>query len=146
MESPTVDNLKAQLPPVAPPDVALAAVTVGAIVKAELPAFEDPGGKGLALHAAPSPPPGLTLHDLGNGRSTLQGTATTAGHYEFEVVAINHNDRSARMKVTLEVGEASKPGSSARRRLPRRRPSIWSRRRSERPTTRRCRRSAPRTS
>ena len=103
MESPTVDSLKDQLPPVAPPDVALDAVTVGAAVNSELPPFEDPGGKGLALHAAPTAPPGLTLHDLGNGRSTLEGTAATAGRYAFEVVAINHNERSARMKVTLEV-------------------------------------------
>ena len=42
-----------------------------------------------------------------------EGTATTAGRFAFDVVAINHNDRSARMKVTLDVREASKPAPSA---------------------------------
>jgi serine/threonine-protein kinase len=106
-ETPSKQALLEQLPPRAPQDeIALKAVTVGAPVREELPAFVDPGGKGLALHATAPLPPGLALHDLGGGRSVLEGAASAAGRFAFEVVAINHNGQKARMKVTLEATQA----------------------------------------
>ena len=86
---------------------------VGAPLRAELPAFSDPGGKTLALHVTPSPPPGLAFHDLGGGRGLIEGTPTQAGGYDFEVVAINPHGKSAHMKVALlATGAPPKPALS----------------------------------
>ncbi len=106
-ETPSKQALLEQLPPRAAQDeIALPAVTLGAPIRVELPAFVDPGGKGLALHAAPAPPPGLSLHDLGGGRGVLEGAATASGRYAFDVVAISKNGKSAHMKVSLEAKAA----------------------------------------
>ena len=113
-ETPSRQALLDQLPPHATQsEVSLDPVTLGTALKAELPPFDDPGGKGLALHAA-APPAGVTLHDLGGGRSALEGTPSAVGHSEFDVVAVNHNGKSARMKVTLDVaGAPPQPAQSA---------------------------------
>jgi serine/threonine-protein kinase len=113
-ETPSKQALLEQLPPRAPQDeITLKAVKLGAAIQTELPAFGDPGGKGLALHAASAPPVGLALRDLGGGRSALEGTATAAGQFAFDVVAVNQNGRTARMKVSLEVTGAPAPAAQS---------------------------------
>ncbi len=113
-ETPTVNALLEQLPPKpAQNDVTLASAAVGTPLRAELPAFTDPGGKGLALHVTPSAPPGLSFRDMGGGRRALEGTPTEAGRFAFEVVAVNQNGKSARLKVTLTTtSEPPKPALS----------------------------------
>ena len=107
-ETPTVTALLGELPPkAAQSEVSLPPAAVGAPLRAELPAFSDPGGKGLALHATPSAPPGLSFRDLGGGRGALEGTPTEAGRFAFDVVAVNQNGKSARMKVALVATSAT---------------------------------------
>lgn len=55
----------------------------------------------------------LVLHDLGGGRSALEGTATAAGQFAFDVVAVNPNGKTARMRVSLEVTGASPPAAQS---------------------------------
>ena len=106
-ETPSVQALVDQLPPKpAQNEVALGPFNLGADVRVDLPAFADPGGKGLALHATPAPPAGLALRDLGGGRASLEGAASAVGRFGFDVVAVNHNGKSARMKVSLAIASA----------------------------------------
>jgi hypothetical protein len=100
----TAENILDDMPPkAATSETTLGPATVGVSYHAGLPAFADPGGKGLTLHATPPPPAGLAFKDLGGGRSEIAGTPTAAGQAAFEVVAVNHAAKSARMKVALAV-------------------------------------------
>ncbi len=106
-EPPTREKLLDELSPkAAQADVAIPPAVVGTSLRAELPAFGDPGGKGLALHVTPDTPPGLSFKDLGGGRGELAGTPTKAGHFQFEVVAVNQHGKSARMGVTLTAASS----------------------------------------
>jgi serine/threonine protein kinase, bacterial len=113
-EKPTVDALIEQLPPkAAQSDFTLPPAAVGAPLRVELPAFADPGGKGLALHVTPSAPPGLVFRDTGGGRAALEGTPTEAGRFAFDVVAVNQNGKSAHMKVAITAtGAPPKPAQN----------------------------------
>ena len=106
-----------------PPHASRAAVdlppgTVDAPYRADLPEFIDPGGKGLRL-AADSLPEGLTFRDLGQGKSEIEGAPKRAGNASVQVVATNHNGRTARMMATIAIAEktpspiAASPPSSA---------------------------------
>ena len=107
VETPTREKLLEELPPRAPQaEFSLPPAVVGRPLHAELPAFGDPGGKGLALHVTPAAPPGLSFKDLGDARGTLDGTPTQSGRSEFEVVAVNQHGKSARMSVTVTTASA----------------------------------------
>ena len=98
------------LPPRAPQAlVALPPATVGRPYHGELPAFADPGGKGLRLKAD-SPPDGLFFKDLGGGRSELDGAPTRAGSSSLQVVAANHNGLTAQMTATIVVADKASAG------------------------------------
>jgi hypothetical protein len=88
--------------------LALSPATVDAPYRAELPAFEDPGGKGLRLSAS-SLPEGLTFKDLGQGRGEIQGEPKRAGSASVEIVATNQHDMTARMVATIAIGEKAVP-------------------------------------
>lgn len=100
----TVDGLL-DLIPLKPPksELTLDPARVATPYHAELPAFSDPSGKGIALHASPAPPNGLTFKDLGGGRSEIAGAPTVAGQSAFDVVADTPSGKSARMKVAMNV-------------------------------------------
>ena len=109
---PSAADLKKLLPPApSQPEVAVGPYPVGAALHVDLPGFGDPGGDGLALHATPPPPSGVTLHDLGDGHAALEGAGTSAGTFSFDVVAVNRAEKSARMKVTMTL--ASTPPQPA---------------------------------
>ncbi|HXT08743.1 MAG TPA: serine/threonine-protein kinase [Roseiarcus sp.] len=100
----TVAALLEQMPPKPASSVlTLAPATVGAAYRAELPAFNDPTGQGLVLHAAPAPPAGLSFKALDGGRSEIAGAPKAAGDAVFDVVAVTQAGKSARMKVVLSV-------------------------------------------
>ena len=100
----TAAALLEQMPPKpASSVVTLPPATVGAAYRAELPAFGDPTGKGLVLHAAPAPPAGLSFKALDGARSEISGEPKAAGDAAFDVVAVTEAGKSARMKVALTV-------------------------------------------
>ncbi len=106
-ESPSVQVLLEQLPPKpAQAEVAPAPLRAGAPAYVDLPAFDDPGEKGVALHTTPGLPTGLNFRDLGRGHGALEGTPAAPGRFTFEVVAVNQAGKSARMKVMLNVSPA----------------------------------------
>jgi serine/threonine-protein kinase len=102
---PTADMLADAIAPHAPVSTLALSATVGAPYHAELPAFEDPGGKGLRLSAS-SLPEGLTFKDLGQGRGEIQGEPKQAGSASVEIVATNRHDMTATMVATIAIGEA----------------------------------------
>jgi len=105
----TAETLADAAPPkAAQANVDLPSAMVGSTYKAELPAFADPGGKGLRL-AAVGLPEGLTFSDLGGGRGTIEGVPQQAGAAAIGVVATNHNDRTAQMSARLVVADKSLP-------------------------------------
>ena len=80
---------------------------VGQDYSADLPPFSDPGGNsGLALHAEPNPPAGLTFVDLGSGFGQISGKPAVAGRYVFDVIATNEAGASARMTAQLTIAPA----------------------------------------
>ncbi len=100
---PTSGELLDALPPRAPrPVVELPAGTVGEAYHAEVSAFADPGGKGLRL-AANGLPEGMTFSDIGEGRGEIKGTPTHAGSAALQVVATNHNGKTAQVSARIEV-------------------------------------------
>jgi serine/threonine-protein kinase len=106
----TAEALADALPPrVTQASVGLPTATVGSPYRAELPAFADPGGKGLRLTAS-GLPGGLSFSDLGGGKGAIEGVPHEAASASIRIVAANHNDRRAQMSATLVV--ADKPGSS----------------------------------
>jgi serine/threonine protein kinase len=106
-ETPSVQVLLEQLPPKpAQAELALGPLRAGVAARADLPPFDDPGGKGVALHATPGLPTGLRFTDLGHGRGALEGAPAAAGRFGFEIVAVSPAGKSARMKVTLDVSAA----------------------------------------
>jgi predicted Ser/Thr protein kinase len=106
---PTSAELLDDLPPRASQSVVdLPAATVGAPYRAELPAFDDRGGKGLQL-AANALPEGMTFRDLGEGRGEIEGTPTQAGSAALQIVAINHDGKTAQMSATLIVADRTQP-------------------------------------
>jgi serine/threonine-protein kinase len=109
----TADALLEQMPPKpASAVVTLAPATVGAAYRAELPAFSDPAGKGLVMHAAPAPPTGLSFKALGGGRSEIAGEPKAAGDAAFDVVAVTEAGKSGRMKVAMTVNPRPAPPTS----------------------------------
>ena len=108
----TAEALADALPPrVTQASVGLPTATVGSPYRAELPAFADPGGKGLRLTAS-GLPGGLSFSDLGGGKGAIEGVPREAASASIRIVAANHNDRRAQMSATLVV--ADKPASVAR--------------------------------
>lgn len=102
---PTTEELVDAMPPRPPqPIVALAPAVVGKPYRAQLPAFADPGGKGLRLKTD-SPPDGLAFKDLGDGRGEIAGTPTRAGSASLQIVAVNHNGQTALMTATIVIGD-----------------------------------------
>ena len=100
---PTTQELVDALPPHAPQSiVALPPATVGKPYRADLPAFADPGAKGLRLKVD-SPPAGLTFKDLGDGRGELEGQPSQVGQASVLVVAVNHNGETAQMTAMIDV-------------------------------------------
>ena len=100
---PTTQELVDALPPHAPQSiVALPPATVGKPYQAILPAFADPGGKGLRLKVD-SPPAGLTFQDLGDGRGEIEGQPSQVGQASLLVVAVNHNGVTAQMTAMIDV-------------------------------------------
>jgi len=105
----TAETLADALPPkVTQASVDLPAATVGSPYHADLPAFADPGGKGLRLTAS-GLPEGLTLSDLGGGRGAIEGVPQQAASASIRIVAANRHDRTAQMSATLVV--ADKPAA-----------------------------------
>ncbi|MGD0561471.1 MAG: serine/threonine-protein kinase [Roseiarcus sp.] len=120
---PTSEELIDALPPRAPQAlVALAPATVGKPYHQELPAFADPGGKGLRLKADP-PPDGLVFKDLGGGGSEIDGAPTRAGSASLQVVAVNHNGLTAQMTATIVVADKPPAGEPAPASTPRPQPA-----------------------
>ncbi|HYA74487.1 MAG TPA: protein kinase, partial [Roseiarcus sp.] len=110
---PTSEELIDALPPRAPLAlVALAPATVGKPYHEELPAFADPGGKGLRLKAD-SPPDGLVFKDLGGGASEIDGAPTRAGKSSLQILAVNHNGLTAQMTATIVVADKPPAGEPA---------------------------------
>ena len=106
-ESPSVQVLLEQMAPKpAQAEVALGPLRVGAAARVDLPPFEDPGGKGVALKDTAGLPPGLKFEDLGHGHSALAGAPAAAGRFGFDVVAQSPAGKTAHMKVTLDVAAA----------------------------------------
>ena len=115
IESPSVQVLLEQMPPKpAQAELALGPVRPGAALRADLPPFDDPGGKGVALQISGGLPAGVKFMDLGHGHGALEGAPTAAGRFGFDVVAVSPAGRNARMKVTLDVSAAPpQPAQSA---------------------------------
>ena len=112
----TAEALADALPPrVTQASVGLPTATVGSPYRAELPAFADPGGKGLRLTAS-GLPGGLSFSDLGGGKGAIEGVPREAASASIQIVAANHNDRRAQMSATLVVADkpASSPGPVAK--------------------------------
>jgi len=107
---PKADELVDGLPPRAPqPVVDLPPATVGSPYHAELPAFADPGGKGLRLDAH-GLPEGMAFNDLGMGSGEIEGAPTHAGNAAMQIVATNHNGKSAQMSARIDImNRAEKP-------------------------------------
>ncbi len=103
-ETPSVQVLLEQLPPKpAQAEPALGPLRAGAAARVELPPFDDPGGKGVALRTTGSLPTGLKFTDLGHGHGVLEGAPAATGRFGFEVVAVSPAGKTARMKVALDV-------------------------------------------
>ena len=112
----TAEALADALPPrVTQASVGLPTATVGSPYRAELPAFADPGGKGLRLTAS-GLPGGLSFSDLGGGKGAIEGVPHEAASASIRIVAANHNDRRAQMSATLVVADkpAPSPGPVAK--------------------------------
>jgi serine/threonine-protein kinase len=110
---PTAEELIDALPPRAPqPLIVLAPATVGKPYHEDLPAFVDPGGKGLRL-TANALPSGLVFKDLGGGRSEIDGAPTRAGSASMQVVAVNHNGQTTEMAATIVIGDIQSAGRPA---------------------------------
>jgi len=107
---PKADELVDGLPPRAPqPVVDLPPATVGSPYHAELPAFADPGGKGLRL-TSKGLPEGIAFNDLGMGSGEIEGAPTQAGSAAMQIVATNHNGKSAQMSARIDImNRAEKP-------------------------------------
>lgn len=102
---PTADDLVNALPPSAPqPNIDLPSAVVGAQYLQVLPAFLDRGGKGLRL-AASGLPDGLTFMDGGQGTGVIEGDPLRPGHAEIQIVAIDHNNRTAQMTAGLAIAD-----------------------------------------
>ena len=110
---PTTEELLDTLPPrPAAPAFSLPNGQVGRPYSAELPAFADPGGKGLKLHVEPSLPEGLGFTDLGNNKGDVSGVPARAGETEFRVVAVNHNGQTGQMAASVTIEERPRPQPS----------------------------------
>jgi hypothetical protein len=109
---PNADMLADAISPRAPAStLALSPATVDAPYRAELPAFEDPGGKGLRLSAS-SLPEGLTFKDLGQGKGEIEGEPKRPGSAAVEIVATNHHDMTAMMVATIAIEEKPAPAAA----------------------------------
>ena len=112
---PTSAELVDAMPPRAPQaSIDLAPATVGALYRAELPAFIDHGGKGLQL-VAESPPEGMSFKDLGDGRGEIEGAPTRAGSAAMQIVATNHNGMTAQMTARIDISDAVQTAATTTR-------------------------------
>jgi serine/threonine protein kinase, bacterial len=103
------DALADSLPPKAPQSpVELPSATVGARYRAELPVFDDPGGKGLRLTAS-GLPEGVTFSDLGQGRGKIEGAPERAGRVSMQIFATNHNGKTAQSSATMVIADRAQP-------------------------------------
>lgn len=104
----TAEDLKEELPPRPPrPLLELPSATVGRPYRAVIPSFADPGGKGLQLTVDPEAPEGLALEDHGAGAYEFAGSPRKAGTTTFDIVAVDHRGRKARMSTKLVVAGAA---------------------------------------
>ena len=107
--TPTI-TAPATQPKPAQTSVPLGNAVVGQDYLADLPPFSDPAGNnGIALHAEPNPPDGLSFVDLGSGFGQISGKPTTAGSFVFDVIAINQAGASARMTARLTIANPATP-------------------------------------
>ena len=77
-------------------------------IDTELPAFTDPGGKGLQL-SAEQVPEGLSFRDLGDGKGVIEGAPTRPGAADMRVVAVNRDGKSAEMTASLYGRDEPQP-------------------------------------
>ena len=104
----TAEDLKEELPPRPPrPFLELPSATVGRPYRAVVPSFADPGGKGLQLTVGPAAPEGLALEEHGAGAYELAGSPRKAGTANFDIVAVDHRGRKARMAARLVIADAA---------------------------------------
>ena len=105
----TAETLADASPPrAAQANVDLPTATVGSAYRAELPAFADPGGKGLRLTAS-GLPEGLTFSDVGGGKGAIEGVPEQAASASIRIVATNQHDRTGQMSATLVVADKPAP-------------------------------------
>jgi serine/threonine protein kinase len=96
--------------------LAMSDAIVGQDYSADLPPFSDAAGaNGLALHAEPNPPAGLTFADLGAGFGQISGKPTAPGKFAFDVIATNEAGASGHMtaRLTIEPPPPPPPPSPA---------------------------------
>ena len=108
-QAPNADDVVDALPPSTPqPDIDLPSAVVGAQYIQVLPAFLDRGGKGLRL-AASGLPDGLNFLDKGQGTGVIEGDPWRPGHAAIQIVATDHNNRTAQMTVRLAIADRTSP-------------------------------------
>ncbi len=118
----TAETLADALPPrVTQASVDLPTATVGSPYRAELPAFADPGGKGLRLSAeriAGRPELQRSRRRQGSNRRRPARDRPAPRSASWPT---NHNDRRAQMSATLVVADkpAPSPGAGRKARTPR---------------------------
>ncbi len=102
-QSPSPENLIDAAPP-RPPSATLelAGAIVGKPYHAAIPAFIDPGGKGLKL-SADGLPDGLSFVDHGDGSAEISGAPTKAGASTVTIVATNDRGRKGQVTAVLTV-------------------------------------------
>ena len=84
---------------------------MGSPYQADLPAFVDPGGKGLRLTAS-GLPGGMTFRDLGGGKGMIEGVPLEAGSASIQIVATNRHDQTAQMLASFLVGGKTETSSA----------------------------------
>ena len=106
---PSADDVVDALPPSAPqPDIDLPSAVVGAQYTQALPAFLDRGGKGLRLTAS-GLPDGLNFVDGGQGTGVIEGDPQRSEHATIQIVATDHNNRTAQMTARLAIADQTPP-------------------------------------
>jgi serine/threonine-protein kinase len=108
--TPTVSPPVVSPPRPSQPQVVLEGATVGDDYSSALPPFNvGANARGLALHAEPNPPEGLSFADLGSGLSQISGRPVQPGAFAFDIVATNGGGLSARMGVKMVIAAPAPP-------------------------------------
>ena len=108
--TPTVSPPVVSPPRPSQPQVVLEGAAVGDDYSSALPPFNvGANARGLALHAEPNPPEGLSFADLGSGLSQISGRPVQSGAFAFDVVATNGGGLSARMGVKMVIAAPAPP-------------------------------------